>query len=130
MEFKEDKAIYMQIAEFVFAQILLGQWPEEKKIPSVRELAVNLEVNPNTVMRTYEMLQNMELIFNKRGIGYHVAQNAAEKIKVHRKQQFIEDELPSFFQNLYLLGMTLDELKPRFNEFVQTHFKAKTDENK
>ena len=54
MEFSQSQAIYLQIADFVCEKILLKEWPPESRIPSVRELAVQLEVNPNTVMRTFE----------------------------------------------------------------------------
>jgi DNA-binding transcriptional regulator YhcF (GntR family) len=54
MEFRENQAIYLQIAELICERILLKQWASEDKVPSVRELAVQLEVNPNTVMRTYD----------------------------------------------------------------------------
>ena len=53
MEFGKDQAIYLQIADLICENILSGEWAAETKIPSVRELAINLEVNPNTVMRTY-----------------------------------------------------------------------------
>jgi hypothetical protein len=57
MEFRENQAIYLQIAELICERILLKQWASEDKVPSVRELAVQLEVNPNTVMRTYDFLE-------------------------------------------------------------------------
>ena len=73
MEFRDNEAIYLQIAALVSDNILLGKWPGEQKIPSVRDLAVELEVNPNTVMRSYEFLQNQGIIYNKRGLGLFVA---------------------------------------------------------
>src|SRR5690606_39542667 len=79
MNFSGNKAIYLQIAEHAFEQILLGRWSADEKIPSVRELAVQLEVNPNTVMRTYDFLQQMEVIYNKRGIGFFVADDALKQ---------------------------------------------------
>ena len=57
MEFKDKQSIYLQIADYVCEQIVLGQWPPGERIPSVRDLASTLEVNPNTVMRTYDFLQ-------------------------------------------------------------------------
>ena len=69
MEFKEKQAIYLQIGEHISETILRKQWEEGEKIPSVREMAMSIEVNPNTVMRTYSYLQDRGIIFNKRGIG-------------------------------------------------------------
>jgi GntR family transcriptional regulator len=57
MNFNENQVIYLQIADFVTDKILMDQWRIEEKIPSVRDLAAELQVNPNTVMRAYELLQ-------------------------------------------------------------------------
>ncbi|SHK98371.1 transcriptional regulator, GntR family [Chitinophaga jiangningensis] len=119
MEFKDTQAIYLQIADYINEQILLGKWQAEEKIPSVRELAVTLEVNPNTVMRTCELLQQQEIIANKRGIGYFIQSDAVKKIIAAKKAAFISNELPQFFRNLYLLDMTLDDLKPYYATFRQ-----------
>lgn len=72
MNFKESKAIYLQIADRICDEVLLGQYREEERIPSVREYAAVVEVNANTVMRSYDYLQSQEVIYNKRGIGYFV----------------------------------------------------------
>ncbi len=124
MEFRDNKAIYLQIAEYVCEHILLGKWKADEKVPSVRELAVEMEVNPNTVMRTYELLQNKKIINNKRGIGFFVDEAAAEHVKSYRKQQFITDELPTVFRNVYLLNIGFDELENQYKTFVKENFNA------
>lgn len=111
MEFKNKKAIYLQIADYVLEQILLKKWPENEKIPSVRELAVTIEVNPNTVMRTYTYLQERDIIKMQRGIGYFVADGAYDSTIVLKKQEFIGDDLPQFFKTMELLGVDFDDLK-------------------
>lgn len=121
MEFKETQAIYLQIGDYVCEQILLGRWNEGDRILSVRELGVDLQVNPNTVMRTFDFLQSNEIIFNKRGVGYFVADRAKEKIISYRRNQFLEHELPVFFKNMTLLGMNFDELKIRFEEYLKNN---------
>ena len=118
MEFKDTQAIYLQIGDYVCEQILLGRWNEGDRILSVRELGVDLQVNPNTVMRTFDFLQNNEIIFNKRGVGYFVAEQAKEKIIKYRRNQFTEHELPVFFKNISLLGMSLDEVKTLYDEYI------------
>jgi len=118
MEFRENEAIYIQIAAFVGENILLGKWALNEKISSVRELAVDLQVNPNTVMRSYEFLQGKEIIMNKRGIGFFVTEDAKEKIKEYRKERFLGQELPEFFRNLYLLDISIDEIKTRYESFT------------
>ena len=123
MEFKESQAIYLQIADHMCEQILLDKWKADDRIPSVRELAVELEVNPNTVMRTCEYLQHSEIIYNKRGIGYFVAADALKKIKLLKKERFLANELPQFFRNIYLLDIKLDELKTHYEKYKKSHFK-------
>lgn len=122
MEFRDNKAIYLQIAEYVCEHILLQKWNTDQKLPSVRELAVELEVNPNTVMRTYELLQSKNIISNKRGIGFFVAEDAVAHVRNYRKTQFVDDELPIFFRNLYLLNVDFDELQTRYNTFIKETF--------
>jgi GntR family transcriptional regulator len=124
MEFRDNKAIYLQIAEYVCEHILLGKWKKEEKVPSVRELAVALEVNPNTVMRTYELLQTKNIINNKRGIGFFVAEDAENQVKTYRRMQFMEDDLPGVFRNIYLLNIGFDELEARYKSFVSDTFKS------
>ncbi|GAB2598462.1 GntR family transcriptional regulator [Spirosoma areae] len=122
MDFRDKQAIYLQIAEYVSEQVLLSRWPVGEKIPSVRDLAAELEVNPNTVMRTYEFLSQKEVIANKRGIGYFVADEAPDRIRAYRREQFLAHDLPGFFRNLYLLGIELPEIETRYEQFVAAHY--------
>lgn len=117
MEFRENEAIYLQIAAYVGDNILLDKWSLNEKIPSVRELAVDLQVNPNTVMRSYEFLQGQEVIMNKRGIGFFVTEAAKERIIAFRKERFLGQELPEFFRTLQFLDISIDEIKQRFETF-------------
>ncbi|MBW4891710.1 GntR family transcriptional regulator [Mucilaginibacter sp. HMF5004] len=117
MEFNNTQAIYLQIADYVCDKIQLKEWKEDEKIPSVRELAVMLEVNPNTVMRTFEYLQQQEIVYTKRGMGLYVAKDSAKKIKASRKQQFLTEELPLLFRKMNMLDIAPDELQARFDEF-------------
>ncbi|HEY1021036.1 MAG TPA: GntR family transcriptional regulator, partial [Flavisolibacter sp.] len=88
MQFRESIAIYLQIADYICERILLKQWKAGERIPAVRELAVQLEVNPNTVMRTYEFLQGQNIIYNQRGIGYFVGPDATTNASLYRKTEF------------------------------------------
>lgn len=123
MQFRESRAIYLQIADFICERILLKQWKTEERIPAVRELAVQLEVNPNTVMRTYEFLQGQNIIHNQRGIGYFVSADAIKNATQYRKTEFVEKELPIIFRNIYLLDMDVEELKAPYEKFKNQNFK-------
>jgi DNA-binding transcriptional regulator YhcF (GntR family) len=117
MQFRETQSIYLQIADYVCEKILLEEWIAGERIPSVRELAVQLEVNPNTIMRTYEFLQQEKIIFNQRGIGIFAASDAIERATRYRRDWFIEKDLPQVFRSLFLLGMDPEELKPLYQQF-------------
>ena len=123
MDFKENPAIYIQIAEYVCEQILLKKWSLGEKIISIRELAVMMEVNPNTVQRAYDFLQQREIITNKRGVGYFTEADAMERILSFRREQFMENELPVFMRNIYLLKIDFKEIKTLFDQFVKDNFK-------
>ena len=110
MEFKEKQAIYLQIADIMCENILLKKWQEGERIPSVREIAVITEVNPNTAMRTFTYLQDLEIIYNKRGIGYFVASNGYEKTLTYKKGEFMKNDVPLFFRNLSLLNIDIKEI--------------------
>ncbi len=125
MEFRENQAIYLQIAEYVCEQILLKKWNLGEKILSIRDLAILMQVTPNTVQRAYDFLQQREIITNKRGIGYFTEADALERILSFRREQFIANELPVFFRNIYLLNMDFKEMKPLFEQFVKDNFKTK-----
>jgi DNA-binding transcriptional regulator YhcF (GntR family) len=122
MDFRDKQAIYLQIGEYIFEQILLKKYPMGEKIPSIRDLAVALEVNPNTVQRTYDFLQQKEIIQMKRGIGYFVADEAEDKILLFRREQFIETELPNVFRNLHLLKIDFEDLKVQYQQYIQENF--------
>jgi GntR family transcriptional regulator len=131
MEFRDNEAIYLQIAAYVSEHILLGKWPAEQKILSVRDMAIELEVNPNTVMRSYEFLQNQGLVYNKRGLGLFVAADAKDKVKAYRKERFIQQELPVFFRTIYLLDMEPNDLQQWYEKFKLENYKpTDNDENK
>ncbi|HDP67213.1 MAG TPA: GntR family transcriptional regulator [Candidatus Marinimicrobia bacterium] len=111
MEFQKDQAIYLQIADLICENILSGEWAEEERIPSVRELAMTTEVNPNTVMRSYTWLQDKGIIQNQRGIGYFVAPGALEQTRNLKKEEFINTQLPYLFKMMDLLNISFDDLK-------------------
>ncbi len=118
MKFKESKSIYLQIADRICDEILQGLYTEEARIPSVREYAATVEVNANTVVRTYDYLQQREVIYNKRGIGYFVAAGAREKILSLRKEVFFNEDMPEFFRQLKTLGIPMAEIEQKYEAYL------------
>ncbi|MBQ8061443.1 MAG: GntR family transcriptional regulator [Bacteroidales bacterium] len=110
MEFNPNKAIYLQILDAIHERILSGELKPEDRIPSVREYGAAIGVNPNTVMRTYEKLTQEGVIYNKRGIGYFISENAMEIVLESSRKDFIENELPVMMRKMELLGLDPKEL--------------------
>jgi len=127
MEFKDKQSIFIQIADYFSDNIIRGVWQSEDRIPSVREMAVQLEVNPNTVMRAYAHLQEKSIIYNKRGIGYFVSPEAVKEIEAMKKEDFMNHALPEFYRMVKLLGIDMNELARGYEEFLK---KENTDEEK
>lgn len=117
MEFRDDQAIYLQIADTFCENILLRKWKALDRIPSVRDVAVEIEVNPNTVVRTYIYLQEKGIIFNKRGVGYFVSEDGVDKTIALLKENFVFTELPRFFKTMHLLNLSLDDIKAYYQEY-------------
>ena len=109
MEFDSNKPIYIQIADNLCERILSGEFKPGGRIPSVREWGAQIGVNPNTVARSYEILTDRKVIFNQRGIGFFVADDAISVIGDTERRKFIEEELPLFVNRSTLLGIDLKE---------------------
>lgn len=125
MQFNNNgQAIYVQIVDYICEKILLGEYKAEDKIPSVRELAIQLEVNPNTVARAYELLKQQQLVFDKRGIGYFITPEAKSIALNYRKQEFAEKELPALFRSMYMLGLEPVDLSPAYETFKNKYTAA------
>jgi DNA-binding transcriptional regulator YhcF (GntR family) len=125
MNFKDSKAIYLQIAERIEDEIVQGTYVEDSRIPSVREYAMLVEVNANTVMRSFDYLQSQEIIYNKRGLGYFVAQDARTRIITLRQTLFLNEKLPHFFSELQSLDISIQEIKTRYQAYIKEQTKLK-----
>lgn len=121
MNYNTNQSIFIQIADQICDRVLSGEYLPDTRIPSVRELAVEMEVNPNTVMRSFERLQNHEIIYNKRGLGYFVSTDAKEKIREMRHHNFIDEILPSVFKEMILLDINIDELSKAYKNYLSTN---------
>ncbi len=89
MDFTSDKPIYRQIIDFSFGQILTGAWTAGERVPSVRELSVQLSVNSHTVLKAYEYLQAEGIIVSRRGMGFYLTADALEQVNQARRREFL-----------------------------------------
>lgn len=126
MNFKDDKAIYLQIADYFYDSILTQKMTSDERVPSVRDLAIETEVNPNTVMRTYKYLQDNNIIYNKRGIGYFISEDAYQITHNMKKEEFITEKLPEFFKAMHNLNISISEIENLYKNYL----KSEKNENK
>ena len=119
MEFNNKKSIYSQISDLICENILLGRFLEEERIISIRDMASNLEVNPNTVMRAYNFLQDVGILYNKRGIGFFISKDAKNSIITLRKSAFINKDLPEVFKESSLYGISPEELYKLYSNYIK-----------
>lgn len=119
MRFDEQRSIFLQIGDFVDEMILRAEYPEGERIPSVREMAARMEVNPNTIIRAYAQLQEQGVIYNQRGLGYFVADGARQAILDARREEFKRETLPELFRAMTMLEIDFSELERLYAEYQQ-----------
>lgn len=116
MEFRSDKPIYRQIIDYAFGCIIGGGWQPGGKVPSVREMSVQLAVNSHTVLKAYDYLQNNGIIVSRRGMGFYLADDAPERVNVELRTEFFETTLADVFDEMSRLGVSIDELVAEYRK--------------
>lgn len=119
MDFNENKPIYLQLADLIMNEVERRSFGSGIRLPSVREYAAQTGVNANTVMRTYNWLQQEDIIFNKRGIGYFYSDNARERVFAMRREQFFNKEIPYFLERMKALDISIEEFEEIYNKSVE-----------
>lgn len=114
--FNDNKAIYLQMADRLCDEILAGRYRADERIPSVREYAVALEVNTNTAVKAYDELSRNGIIYNRRGLGYFVSQEAETHIRQQRRDAFFKTMLPEVFRQMRLLDIDIKEIEEKWKE--------------
>ena len=107
INYKDPRPIYEQVRDALRQLILSGAIKPEEKLPSVRELAGTLAINPNTIQRAYRELEGDGLIYTVAGKGAFAASDV--KAAVRRREE-LTTVLRQTLQELKLLGMTWQEL--------------------
>ncbi|MDR0332692.1 MAG: GntR family transcriptional regulator [Dysgonamonadaceae bacterium] len=110
IDFKTQKGIFLQIADNICREIVEGKLTIGERIPSVRDLAAEYEVNRNTILRTYQILSDDGVIENQRGIGSFVTHQAVEIIQNRQRAEFFSNDLPEFIKKVKLLGIKEKDL--------------------
>jgi len=110
LEWKEDQPIYRQLRDKVAAQIIKGSIKEGEPLPSVRTIAVDLQINPLTASKAYQELVDEDLVEKRRGLGMFVIKGARSKLLSLEKKKFLEEEWPEIAVRISALGLDVKEL--------------------
>ena len=111
--------IYVKIADLFSDKILSGEFQAKSRVPSIRFTVSNFNVNMNTVVRAYELLEQKRLIYKKRGKGYFVVDDARDRlIRVHRKM-FRTELLPKVIREMQLLNISIDDVYDAWHKYTQ-----------
>lgn len=111
MRFNNEKPIFAQIAEMLADDIAAGRLSPGGRLPSARDLAASLGVNPNTAARALQSLADSGIARPERGTGYYVSESGVEHVRADRKKRFIGEEIPRLFKTMDDLGIGFDMLK-------------------
>lgn len=103
-----NEPIYIQIKRVIEMKILSGELKGGDKVPSVRELASDIKVNPNTIVKVYGELEKDQLISTKRGIGKFVTEDE-EKVN-SLKVKVAKDKFYDFVKTVKEFGFTKEEI--------------------
>ncbi|NLV88462.1 MAG: GntR family transcriptional regulator [Tissierellia bacterium] len=110
LDLNSDKSIYIQIAELIENEILLGNLKEEDQAPSTNQFAKLYQINPATARKGLNILVDEGILYKKRGLGMFVAEGARKKIVKKRQSSFFKEILPEVIKEANRLEITLDEL--------------------
>lgn len=108
MEFKNNIPIYLQVKQYLYQEIITGKLQPDKKIPSVRTLAIHLTVNANTVQKALQQLNTEGIIYTRRGEGNFVTEDT--KMLKQTRKKLIKNELDKFIHNMNSLGINNQQI--------------------
>ncbi|AIU81051.1 MULTISPECIES: GntR family transcriptional regulator [Bacillus] len=107
-EFQSSKPIYLQIADRVYYRLIRSELSPGDKLPSVREMAVQMKVNPNTIQRTYSEMERLGIVETRRGQGTFIAERS--DLKAELKDRLTKDVFKRFIQEMAELGLSPEEM--------------------
>lgn len=117
MDFDTNIPVYLQIISYLKDKIIKQDLKEGEKMPSVRELAKELKVNPNTVQRAYRELESEDMIYSKRGMGSYVTQDT-QKIN-GLKRAVAKEIVEDFATRMGNIGLTKDDMLEIIQDYVK-----------
>ena len=106
----DNQPIYWQLREKTVAAIIDGTLAESQPLPSVRQVAVDFQVNPLTVSKAYQSLVDDNLVEKRRGVGMFVREGARDKLLASERERFLNEEWPRLADKIRQLGLSLEDL--------------------
>ena len=112
-KFSNDKPLFLQLADIIKGEIISGKYEANTKLPSVRDFALAYSINPNTVQKALQILEDDGLIFTDRTNGKFVADSKTNLES--QKTKIINIEISNFFEKMKALGLSESEIKNLVN---------------
>ncbi|MBW7975837.1 GntR family transcriptional regulator [Bacillus velezensis] len=116
-EFQSSKPIYLQIADRVYYRLIRSELSPGDKLPSVREMAVQMKVNPNTIQRTYSEMERLGIVETRRGQGTFIAERF--DLKAELKDRLTKDVFKRFIQEMAELGLSPEEMIDGIKQYAE-----------
>ncbi|AJC27232.1 MULTISPECIES: GntR family transcriptional regulator [Bacillus] len=116
-EFQSSKPIYLQIADRVYYRLIRDELSPGDKLPSVREMAVQMKVNPNTIQRTYSEMERLGIVETRRGQGTFIAERS--DLKAELKDRLTKDVFKRFIQEMAELGLSPEEMIDGIKQYAE-----------
>ena len=117
-EFNDDMPIYLQIIDLIRTQIAVGILKPNEKLPSVREMAIEAGVNPNTMQKALSELERDGLLYSQRTTGRFVADNKENTDKLHR--QLVEQTIAEYLDKMSAIGYSSEDAVERLKDYVSS----------
>ena len=105
-----DTPIYIQLYQQVITRILDGHILEGEALPSVRKVAADYQVNPLTISKAYQMLQDENIVEKQRGKGLFVQDGAQERVLERERTAFLTEQWPQILQQINRLKLSTEQL--------------------
>ncbi|WP_141504413.1 GntR family transcriptional regulator [Paenibacillus luteus] len=123
IEFDNNLPIYLQIMNYIKKEIIIGNLKAGDKIPAVRELALELQINPNTIQRTFQELEREQIVETRRGLGRYVTSEESKIMDI--KKEMAGELLGRFIQGMQELGYKNQDIITIVSHAVQEKDKDK-----
>lgn len=121
-DFHTSQPIFMQIRQRLTEMILRGAIAEGEALPSVRQIAADMSVNPLTVTKAFEALVDIGVVEKRRGLGMFVKTGARVELLAHERDKFLKEDWPRIAAQIKALDLDLKSLlAPPTSNQVQTH---------